>query len=64
MDRRVETPSPYRVFSRDEWASLRSDTPMTLSAAEVEKLLTTTRGAGASCPAYLGLDMVATLTRR
>ncbi|MFD6635563.1 hypothetical protein ACFWDN_07070 [Micromonospora chalcea] len=29
--------------------------------AEVEKLLTTTRGAGASCPAYLGLDMVATL---
>lgn len=31
-------PSPYRVFSRDEWAGLRSDTPLTLSADEVAQL--------------------------
>ena len=24
--------SPYRVFSRAEWATLRADTPMTLDA--------------------------------
>jgi len=30
--------SPYRVFSRKEWAKLRADTPMTLSDAEVEQL--------------------------
>lgn len=30
--------SPYRVFSRDEWAALRADTPMTLNAEEVERL--------------------------
>lgn len=32
------TPSPYRVFSRDEWAAKRADTPMTLTPAEVAKL--------------------------
>lgn len=30
--------SPYRVFSRAEWARLRADTPMTLSAEEVQAL--------------------------
>ena len=31
-------PSPYRVFSRDEWAKLRADAPLTLTPAEVEQL--------------------------
>src|SRR6202008_5078045 len=30
--------SPYRVFSRAEWAMHREDTPMTLKAAEVSRL--------------------------
>src|SRR5262249_42417208 len=30
--------SPYRVFSRAEWAALREDTPMTLTSDEVTKL--------------------------
>jgi len=30
--------SPYRRFSRDEWAKLRADAPMTLSAEEVLQL--------------------------
>jgi type I pantothenate kinase len=30
--------SPYRVFSRSEWASLREDTPMTLSPDEVTRV--------------------------
>lgn len=30
--------SPYRVFSRAEWAGLRADTPLTLSADEVARL--------------------------
>ncbi len=30
--------SPYRVFSRDEWATLRADTPMTLTADDLAKL--------------------------
>ena len=30
--------SPYRVFSRAEWAALREDTPMTLTPAEVAAL--------------------------
>jgi type I pantothenate kinase len=30
--------SPYRVFSRGEWATLRHDTPMTLKPAEVTRL--------------------------
>jgi type I pantothenate kinase len=33
-----DAPSPYRSFSRDEWARLRADTPMTLTAADVERL--------------------------
>ena len=38
----VEVPdhdlSPYRVFSREEWARLRADTPMTLTADEIMRL--------------------------
>jgi type I pantothenate kinase len=30
--------SPYRIFSRDEWARLRADTPLTLTADEVDRL--------------------------
>ena len=30
--------SPYRVFSRAEWASLRADTPLTLNAEDLSKL--------------------------
>ena len=28
--------SPYRVFSREEWAKLRADTPMTLVQRDLE----------------------------
>lgn len=45
MDQRVIPPpeegsdlSPYRVFSRDEWAHLRADTPLTLTVQDIEKL--------------------------
>lgn len=31
--------SPYRAFSRDEWAGLRADTPMTLTAEDVARLV-------------------------
>ena len=30
--------SPYRIFTRAEWAGLREDTPMTLESAEVARL--------------------------
>src|SRR3977135_39654 len=30
--------NPYRVFSREQWARLRDDTPMTLEPGEVERL--------------------------
>ncbi len=30
--------SPYRRFTRDEWARLRADTPLTLTAEELEEL--------------------------
>ncbi len=30
--------SPYRVFTRDEWARLRADTPMTLRESELQQL--------------------------
>lgn len=30
--------SPYRHFSREEWARLRADTPMTLTSPELEQL--------------------------
>ena len=39
MDERTETKlSPYRTFSRAEWATLREDTPMTLTPSEVAEL--------------------------
>ena len=39
MEQRTEEAlSPYRVFSRAEWAALRADTPMTLTPAEVAEL--------------------------
>ncbi len=30
--------SPYRRFSREEWAQLRADTPLTLKAEDIERL--------------------------
>jgi type I pantothenate kinase len=39
MDQRADDRlSPYRVFPRSEWASLRADTPMTLNPDEVMRL--------------------------
>src|SRR5262245_48134799 len=39
MEQRVEDVlSPYRVYSRAQWAALRDDTPMTLTADEVTRL--------------------------
>jgi type I pantothenate kinase len=39
MEQRIDdTVSPYRAFSRAEWAALRKDTPMTLTSEEVVKL--------------------------
>src|SRR5499425_298947 len=39
MEQRTEENlSPYRAFSRAEWAMLREDTPMTLAADEVTRL--------------------------
>jgi type I pantothenate kinase len=39
MEQRTEPEvSPYRVFSRAEWAALRADTPMTLEREEIARL--------------------------
>jgi type I pantothenate kinase len=39
MDMRAEQQyNPYRIFSREQWAKLRDDTPMTLEADEVSAL--------------------------
>ncbi|MEW6766695.1 MAG: type I pantothenate kinase [Pseudomonadota bacterium] len=40
MDVRAETVqyNPYRIFTREQWAALRDDTPMTLTAEEIERL--------------------------
>jgi type I pantothenate kinase len=39
MEQRTQdTVSPFRVFSRAEWAALRKDTPMTLTAEEITRL--------------------------
>jgi len=39
MEQRTENQlSPYRVFTRKEWAALRQDTPMTLKVHEVARL--------------------------
>ncbi len=33
--------NPYRIFSREQWARLRDDTPMTLEAGEIARLRST-----------------------
>jgi len=39
MDRRIDHGiSPYRTFSREAWAALRRDTPMTLRPEEINRL--------------------------
>ena len=39
MEQRIQDNlSPFRVFSRAEWAKLRNDTPMTLTSEEVARL--------------------------
>jgi len=38
MDQRIDAISPYLTLSRAEWAALREDTPMTLTADEVARL--------------------------
>jgi type I pantothenate kinase len=39
MEQRTEDRlSPYRVFTRAEWAALRADTPMTLTPGEIARL--------------------------
>jgi type I pantothenate kinase len=39
MEQRTEEAlSPYRAFSREQWAALREDTPMTLTSDEVTRL--------------------------
>src|SRR5262245_38643960 len=39
MDQRAHDGlSPYRIFTRPEWAVLRADTPMTLTSSEVAQL--------------------------
>ena len=35
---RVRELSPYRRFSRDDWANLRADTPLTLTAADLARI--------------------------
>ena len=30
--------NPYRIFTREQWAGLRDDTPMTLEPGEFERL--------------------------
>src|SRR2546423_8141420 len=34
----VERYNPYRIFSREQWAELRNDTPMTLEPGEFSRL--------------------------
>ncbi len=36
--RATQDVSPYRVYSRGEWATLREDTPMTLEPDEIVRL--------------------------
>jgi type I pantothenate kinase len=38
MDHLASSMSPYRRFSRAEWASLRADTPLTLTGEDIERL--------------------------
>lgn len=34
----LELPNPFRVFSRNEWAHLRADTPLTLTIDDLQRL--------------------------
>jgi type I pantothenate kinase len=34
----LDQPNPFRVFQREEWASLRADTPLTLTAEDLMRL--------------------------
>src|SRR5688572_3379112 len=38
MDLHASDISPYRTFSRPDWAALRADTPLTVSPEEIEEL--------------------------
>ena len=38
MDQQSPPVSPHRVFTRDEWARLRADTPLTLDEGDVTRL--------------------------
>lgn len=38
MDQRTASLSPYHHFTREEWAALRADTPLTLSAEDLARL--------------------------
>ncbi|MGE7415684.1 type I pantothenate kinase [Methylobacterium tarhaniae] len=38
LDEATDHLSPYRVFAREEWAHLRADTPLTLTAEDVMRL--------------------------
>jgi type I pantothenate kinase len=39
MEQRIDDRlSPYRIYTRAEWAALREDTPMTLTASEISEL--------------------------
>jgi type I pantothenate kinase len=38
VERRADAISPYLRFSRDEWARLRADTPLTLSEGDLERI--------------------------
>ena len=35
---RIRNPSPYTTFTREDWAKLRADTPLTLDAADLDRL--------------------------
>jgi type I pantothenate kinase len=37
-DSQLDQPNPYRVFTRDEWAHLRADTPLTLTIDDLDRL--------------------------
>lgn len=38
MDVEASTLSPYRMFARAQWAALRADTPLTLTAADLDEM--------------------------
>jgi type I pantothenate kinase len=37
-DPALDQPLPYRIFTRDEWAHLRADTPLTLTIDDLDRL--------------------------